>query len=552
MMENGMADVDVDVLIVGAGPTGLMLAAQLERFGARFRIVDRAADRAHESRALAVQARTLELLDALGLADALVERGNPGARLRMILEGRLAAEATLGDFAGDTRFPYILFVSQAETEALLGDYLAARGVRIERRVEMARFADAGGAVECVLRAADGREERVRARWLAGCDGAHSPVRKGAGIDFRGGAYLQRFMLGDVEADGALVPDTLNAFVRGGAVAIVFPLGRPTTWRVIATSGERFAERADGGELATEELELDELQSVVSIASADAVTLRDPAWLADFRLHHRQAARYSAGRVFLAGDAAHIHSPVGGQGMNTGMQDAWSLGWKLALVARGQASPAMLETYGDERMPVGRVLLRSTDRAFSLFMRGAGAGRLARWIRRNVAGRVLPRVLGSRRLRARAFRFVSELAIRYRHSPAVEEGEPRLHGGPRAGDRLPDARVALDGRETRLHAELAAPGLHLLLCGDPAGWDGARVDEVRARCAAPLAVHHLAAEPAPGVLADAGGEALARLAVRDDAQYLVRPDGHVAFRCAGRDLAGLEAYLRRWFSPPVAG
>lgn len=552
-MSTGRTDADVDVLIVGAGPTGLMLAAQLERFGVRFRIVDRATDRARESRALAVQARTLELLDALGLADALVARGNPGARLRIHLEGRLAARATLGDFgADDTRFPFILFVSQAETEAVLGEHLASRGVAIERGVELARFADDGDAVACVLRAPDGGQERVRARWLAGCDGAHSPVRKGAGIAFEGGAYLQSFMLGDVEADGPLEPGSVNAFVQGGAAALFFPLGRPATWRVIATSSSRgVAEDAGSGDIATDALRLDELQAVVDTAAGGRATLRDPVWLADFRLHHRQAARYSAGRVFLAGDAAHIHSPVGAQGMNTGMQDAWNLGWKLALAARGQAAPELLATYDAERRAIGRVLLRSTDRMFGFFIRAVSDGRLARWLRRSVAARLLPRVLGSRRLRANAFRFVSELAVRYRHSPAAEEGAPRLTAGPRAGDRVPDARVAAGGRDTRLQAELAAPRLHLLLCGSPGAWDLARVGKIEAGCAAPLAVRFLAAEDGPGVLADVGGEALARLGVRGAAQYLVRPDGYVAFRCAGRDLAALEAYLGRWFAPRPA-
>ena len=540
---------DVDVLIVGAGPTGLMLAAQLRRFGVPFRLVDRAGDRVRESRALAVQARTLELLDALGLADALVARGNPAARVRIHLEGRVAARAELGDFGvEDTRFPFILFVSQAETEALLSAHLSALGVRVERRTELERFAERDGAVECVLARPDGGRETVRARWLAGCDGAHSPVRKGTGIPFEGGAYLQSFMLGDVEADGALQPRTIHAFVRGGAVAMVFPLGQPATWRVIATCADTGVERDPGGEPVTVALQLDRLQAVVDQATGGEVALRDPAWLADFRLHHRQAARYSAGRVFLAGDAAHIHSPVGAQGMNTGMQDAWNLGWKLALVARGAAAPELLDTYDAERRAIGRVLLRSTDRVFGVFMRGASSGRAARWIRRNVAARVLPRVLGSRRLRRTGFRFVSELAVRYRHSMGVEEGEPRIHGGPRAGDRLPDARLTRGGRETRLHAEVASPALHLLLCGPAGAWDRSRVERLQARCAVPLEVHFLSPGTGDGVGTDADGEVWRRLAVRDSAQYLVRPDGYVAFRCAGRDLDALERYLQRWFPP----
>ncbi|HET7457650.1 MAG TPA: FAD-dependent monooxygenase, partial [Gemmatimonadaceae bacterium] len=254
--------------------------------------------------------------------------------------------------------------------------------------------------------------------------------------------------------------------------------------------------------------------------------------------------------------AHIHSPVGGQGMNTGIQDAWNLGWKLALVARGAASPALLDSYETERWPVGRLLLRYTDRAFATFTRAMSSGRAAGWARRMVVPRVLPRVVGrvvgSRRLRAFAFRFVSELGIRYRRSPAVAEGMPRLHGGPRAGDRLPDLRLIRDGRPVWLQQAVVGANLSLLLCGDADGWDGERLATLRARYPTLLCVHFMAqrATPvAPGALVDERREALARLAVRDAAQYLVRPDGHVAFRCAGRDLAALERYLAAWYPAP---
>jgi 2-polyprenyl-6-methoxyphenol hydroxylase-like FAD-dependent oxidoreductase len=453
----------IDVLIVGAGPTGLTLAAQLQTFGVPFRIVDRTPAPAPESRALAVQARTIEILDTLGIGQALVSRGNPSARLAPHFGGAAAAKVELGGFAaGDTRFPFILFVSQAETEALLGSHLRERGVEVERGVELASAAQEEGEVRCVLRRGDS-EERVSARYLVGCDGAHSAVRKQAGIPFEGDAYLQDFMLGDVEADGPIEHDTLHSFAVGGSVAMFFPLRTPTTWRVIAMRGRRGRrEQADGGSakdqsLSRSELALEELQAVVDDATGAAVRLRDPAWLTHFRLHHRQARTYRQGSVFLAGDAAHIHSPVGGQGMNTGIQDAWNLGWKLALVALGKAREDLLDTYQMERWPVGRNLLRYTDRAFSIFTRVMAGSRIAAWIRRTIVARILPRVLGSGWMRGLAFRFVSEFAIAYRDSPAAVEARPRPRSGPRAGERLPDARVEYDGQETYLHKEVAVRG-----------------------------------------------------------------------------------------------
>ncbi|HET7459077.1 MAG TPA: FAD-dependent monooxygenase, partial [Gemmatimonadaceae bacterium] len=439
------ADADLDVLIVGAGPTGLALAAELRAFGTRFRIVDRLADRTRESRALAVQARSLELLDTLGLGDALVARGRNTATVVLHLDGRRVAELALGEIgANDTRFPFVLFVSQAETEALLAEHLAAGGVTVERGVALTSVATGADDVRCVLRHADGREEQVRARYLVGCDGAHSTVRAAAGISFEGDAYPQSFVLGDVEADGPLVAGAVNSF-GGRGVAMFFPLGRPATWRVIAMAAADVdgATRAGVAGETRGDLTLVELQSIVNEPTGGAVRVRDPVWLSRFRLHHRQSASYRAGRLFVAGDAAHIHSPVGGQGMNTGIQDAWNLGWKLALVARGAASPALLDSYEAERWPVGRLLLKYTDRAFATFTRAMSSGRAAGWARRVVVPRVLPRVVGSPRLRAFAFRFVSELGIRYRRSPAVAEGMARLHGGPRAGDRLPDLRLIRD-------------------------------------------------------------------------------------------------------------
>lgn len=536
---------ELDVLIVGAGPTGLTLAVQLRAFGVRFRLVDRLLDRTHESRALAMQARTLEVLQSVGLADVLVARGRTSIRLMIHFEDRVAGEVRLGDIGAlDTRFPFLLFISQAETEAILGEHLASLGVTVERGIELTEFRSGEDGVRCVLRHPDDRREAVRVRYLVGCDGAHSTVRRDAGIPFEGGAYRQDFVLGDVEADGSLERDTIHAFPGDRAFAMCFPLGRPATWRIIAMQANEAGVPPD--EATASALSLGELQAVVDAASGGSVRLRDPIWLIHFRLHHRQAGRYRAGRVFLAGDAAHIHSPAGAQGMNTGIQDAWNLGWKLALVSAGAAHERLLDSYETERWPVGRFLLRYTDRLFGVFTGLTSLGALAPWFRRVVGRRVLSSVVASRRLRRFAFRTISQLRIRYRRSPAVTEGEPTLRAGPKAGDRLPDARLTREGRTTFLQQELAGPRLHLLLCGAPDAWDPEHVADLAARYTRLVTIDYLTRSATPGALVDTAGEALASLGVRSAAQYLVRPDGHIGFRCAGHDLHAVTQYLGQWF------
>jgi 2-polyprenyl-6-methoxyphenol hydroxylase-like FAD-dependent oxidoreductase len=523
------------VLVVGAGPTGLTLAAQLRAFGATVRIVDRQLDRVHESRALGVQPRTLELLRGLGVAEELIARGNDAAWVQLHAGGRVVPVRLFGLGLDDTAYPFLLLVSQAETEQVLGDYLAGHGVLVERGVEVDGYHADPEAVTSTLRHRDGRTEQVRARYLVGCDGASSTVRRGAGIPFEGGAYPQTFALADLEVDG-LDRDAAHAFLGQEGIVLFFPLGRPASWRMLAMhptlKGRREPARPS----------LEELQALADAMTGASVRLRDPVWQTYFGLQHRHATRYQDGRVFLAGDAAHIHSPAGAQGMNTGIQDAWNLGWKLALVSRGIADHVLLDSYDAERRPVGGFVVRFTDRAFSV---ATSTNSLIRALRTRVVPRVLPVGLRFDRAVASGFRTVAQLNIGYRHSPAVEEGDPRLRRGPRAGDRLPDARISRDGQECWLGVALAAPGFHLLLFGQVGDWHPSQLTTLRHRYADTLAVHHLTRTAAPGALHDLHGQAFARLGVNDRAQYLIRPDGHVGYRAGGDDLAGLQRYLARW-------
>ena len=540
--------VDTEVLVAGGGPTGLMLALGLVSRGISCRVVDRAPVRSERSRAMVVHARSLELLQKLGIADELVACGRRTMAANVFINRRPALRVSLADavLAADTPFPFILLVSQADTERVLEDRLTRLGTRVERGVELLGFAQDAEGVQTRLRHGDGREEEVRARYVVGCDGAHSVVRKGAGLSFDGAPYPQDFILADLRVDWERDDGGLYIFVSREGLLAAFPFQEPGSYRLIASRPGTVPD--DAGDPT-----LDEFREAVGQTSPFPMQLGEPRWLARFRLHHRAANHYRAGRAFVAGDAAHIHSPAGGQGMNTGIQDAANLAWKLALVLRGRAPDAFLDSYEAERLPVGERLLRTTDRMFA-------TASARNPVALALAGFALPRLgpfaLGRPAFRERAFRFLSQLEIAYPASPAV--GEPRaraarFRGGPGAGHRAPDAPVARGGSVSSLFAICTGPAHHLLIFPGTIG--GAAVDAIRT-----LATEHLPEveihridRPTPPASATAGaadawvdesGEAHRRYAVTGAGYYLVRPDGYIAFRSAGLAADPLAAYLQR--------
>ncbi|MCA9706327.1 MAG: FAD-dependent monooxygenase [Myxococcales bacterium] len=527
---------DPEVLVVGAGPTGLVAAAQLAERGVSVRIIDAAPVRSDKSRALGVQARTLELLDKMGLADRLIDRGQRTIALNFHVEGRQVVHFPLDALDVDhTPFPYLLFVSQVETERVLDDHLARLGVQIDRPVELVELQQDEHGVTATVRRA-GRPETIRARYVIGADGAHSAVRHGLGLSFRGDAYDTEFILGDVEASGDLPFDQLHLFAARTGVLIVFPMAEGRI-RVMATG---FPIDEQAGELTLEELQA----QVTRLSGRPDFRLERATWLSRFRLHHRGVDRYRVGRVFLAGDAAHIHSPAGGQGMNTGIQDAYNLAWKLAMVLQGQADEALLDSYHAERHPVGQRLLRFTDRLFSLM---STVNPVAARLRNAVAPLVVPRMLDSRG--SRVFRFASQLGIRYRHSPVVAEPEgpadARFRRGPRAGDRAPGAALP-DGRFLR---RLRGTDWWLLaFCGH--GAQAVEPARLRARLRAatsdrpwiqPLVITDGVPPESDGV-GDPEGRLHRQYGLGGPGLYLVRPDGHIAFRSAGLGVDALCEYL----------
>lgn len=530
-----------DVLVIGAGPTGLTLGLELCARGIDCRVIDKAEVASDKSRALAVQARTLELLDKRGAAADLVARGREGMHIELFVRRRKAFEARFGDIGvDDTRFPFVLFVSQAETEDVLHRHLVQAGGRVERGVAATAIHAEGDAVLVELRRGDAIE-KVRARYVVGCDGAHSIVRRSAGLRFEGAAYEQDFVLADVAIDWAMPDGHLAFFLGDEGLLVAFPFRERGLHRLIASRA--------AGSAADAEPTLAELQALVDQMSPIAARLHDPRWLARFRLHHRGVDRYREGRIFVAGDAAHIHSPAGGQGMNTGIQDAWNLGWKLALVLEGRAPDALLDSYHAERHPVGQRLLSFTDRLFTL---ASSRNRLLVALRNALAPVIVPQVIGRAALRRRAFRFVSQLAIKYPDSPIVAQrtdgADAAFRAGPRAGARAPDGPLAGGGT---LLEKLGGTSHHLLVFGGMAASEvtvpAAMTAALSARGRDFAAVHRIVGRAPPGggdVLVDESGVTHRRYGLEGPGHYLIRPDGYIAFRAPDLDACALAESLDR--------
>ncbi len=511
-----------DALIAGAGPTGLVLALWLTRLGARVRIIDKEPLPGQTSRAVGVQARTLEFYRQMGLDKPLVDQGVPAKAANLWVLGKREGRIEL-DAEGDGRspYPYVLIYPQDEHEKLLIARLAAAGVVVERPVELVSFEDAGARVTCRLRKGDGSTETCEAAYLAGCDGARSFVRESLNLGYPGGTYSHLFYVADVQASGPAMNGELNIALDEADFVACFPLDQARTHaRLIGTVR---ADAAPAGQaLAWSDINQKTIQRIV-------LDVQRVNWFSTYHVHHRVASAFRVGRAFLLGDAAHVHSPVGGQGMNTGIGDAVNLAWKLAAVVREEADASILDTYEEERVPFARRLVATTDRVFSFV---STDGPLANRFRVEVVPRLLTRLFRLTAVRRFMFNTVSQTKVNYRGARLSEGHTGRVRGG----DRLPWVPSA-DGRDN--FAPLASLAWQVHIYGEAGG-------DLGDACAALRLPLHVFAWNAAAEKA-----ALAR-----GAAYLVRPDGYVAAVSVGPALAKafaryLTARKLRPGSAPVA-
>ena len=496
---------NVDVLIIGAGPTGLMLANQLARRDVRVMIVDRHSGPAQQTRAIGVQARTLEIYAAMGIVDEALERGRAATGANMWANGKWMARIPLGDIGkGLSRFPFALALGQDDNERIMGAKLREIGVDVHWSTELVALEQQAGHVDATLKQPDGALRRVRAAWVAGCDGAHSAVREASGITFPGAPYEHVFFVADTEATGTMKPDELNVYLWQDGFHLFFPMRGKDRWRVIGILPRALRDRSG--------LTFDALVPDIRREAGAALSFRECSWFSTYRIHHRAAQRFRDRRCFLLGDAAHIHSPAGGQGMNTGLQDAHNLAWKLALVVKGRADVALLDSYEQERVPVARRLLRTTDRLFKLLVSDSWFAGL---FRTRILARVAARAMTIERVRTLAFRGISQIGIRYPGSMLSQTLRGVAQDAPAAGDRFPwlELRLREGGPAQDLFAALDDTCFNLLVIGQSAPRAPiARGDGL-------VRVHEIPA--------DAGNaKVLARARIATPAFYLLRPDGHI--------------------------
>jgi 2-polyprenyl-6-methoxyphenol hydroxylase-like FAD-dependent oxidoreductase len=497
------------VLVVGAGPSGLVLALWLRRLGIEVRIVDQTAEPGTTSRALAVHARTLELYDQIGLGGDVVARGLEFAAVNLWVRGELVGRAAFHEIGkGLSPHPYVVMFPQDQHERLLIEWLGRSGVEVERSTSLVGFDERTKGVVARL-ARGGAESEHEFDYVAGCDGAHSRVREVLGIGFPGGTYERVFYVADVEARGKAANHELHVALDEADLLAVFPMKGENAARLIGTVRRESEELRD--KLAWNDVSSEAIERMRM--SIDRVH-----WFSTYKVHHRVAAHFARGRAFLVGDAAHVHSPVGGQGMNTGIGDAVNLAWKLAAVLRGRADPELLATYEVERKAFAERLVATTDRAFTFVTRD---GFLARRVRLGAVPSILPALLGRATFRRFLFRTVSQTMIHYRPSALSAGRAGSVHGG----DRLPwvsfDSAAGADN-----FAPLRSLDWQVHVYG------AASPDFARACGELDLPLHTFAWST--------GAE---RAGFARDAAYLVRPDGYVALADATARPDHMRDYLR---------
>ena len=500
--------VKTDVLIVGAGPTGLALAIQLIRYGIGFVIVDKREGITPYSKAIGVQARTLEIYQQIDLAARLVDQGLIAKGVRLLEGGEARAEvplSTLGE--GKSPYPFLLIVEQSKHEHLLYEFIKAHGHDVRWQATLTDFSQDDAGVAGTIVNSNGEKQMVQAQYLVACDGSKSSVRTHLGLTFEGSTLERLFYVADVQLKWDFPHDMMTACLARDRSTAFFPMPGEDRYRIVGVFPED-SEKIEG------KIPYDEIEKQILEDTQLQLDIYQVNWFSTYKVHSRRVNKFSVGRCFVAGDAAHIHSPAGAQGMNTGIQDGYNLAWKLALVLRGEAGPRILDTYNEERVENAERLLETTDRFFDLLV---NPDWLLSFVRRQIFPRVAKFMIGLDSVNQFIFPLISQTGITYRgHSLGVDTGDDFE---VKAGDRMPYFSIDGEGIYDWVHA----PKFHLLTFSNEAIQSESR-----------SSVEHLV-WPLSEEVAEIFG-------TNKPFSVLLRPDNYIGFVTSGEPLSELRAYF----------
>ncbi len=506
-----------DVLIVGAGPTGLALACQFIRYGVDFIVIDKKETTTPYSKAIGVHARTLEIYEQIGLAERAIGEGTIAGKTRLLEEGELRAEIDLSKFGeGLSAYPFLLILEQGRHETMLHERITSNNRDVMWQTELTTFSQTADGVTAEIKGPDGAAQTVSAKYLVGCDGAKSTIRHGLGLEFGGGTFERIFYVADVDIDWEYSHEALNINLSKDNLLAFFPLPGEKHYRIVGNLPE--GSLKDEGELLYEEIE-----EVIKAELKIRMDISNVNWFSTYKVHTRHVTKFSVGRCFLAGDSAHIHSPAGAQGMNTGIQDGYNLAWKLALVLNGRSSAEILNSYNEERLANAIRLLKTTDRMFQL---GAGEEWFTSWVRVHIFPYVANLLTRMDFVKRAIFPLVSQIGINYRDaSLSVNDVDLKV----KAGDRMP--YFVLDGRS--IYDWLREPKFHFIIFND-----GSAPQAKTAGDLGGLAdVHHIPLYPHIAEIFDT------------DQTFcvLLRPDNYICYIASGVNVDGAKEYLRKVLS-----
>jgi 2-polyprenyl-6-methoxyphenol hydroxylase-like FAD-dependent oxidoreductase len=507
-----------DVIIVGAGPTGLALACQLIRYGVDFLILDGAETITPYSRAIGVQARTLEIYEQIGLAQNLVSQGILTDRAKLLEEGTVRGEIELSELGeGLSPYPFLLIVEQSRHERLLYEFIKSSGQDVLWRTALQTFSQNENGVSATVQTPDGQTQIIEAKFLVGCDGAKSLVRHTLGLKFEGSTFERLFYVADVQIHWEFGRHALLLCLAQNTLTAFFPMAGENRYRIVGTFPEH-EERREG------EILYEEIEKQIAEDTKLTLDISDVNWFFVYRVHSRRVNKFSEGRCFLAGDSAHIHTPAGAQGMNTGIQDGYNLAWKLALVLRGQANAKLLETYHEERSANAKKLLETTDRLFDF---GASEDPVVAFLRLHVFPYVANFALHFDAVKKYIFPLISQIGINYRDCILSEfSGEGRFT--VRAGDRMPYFLV--DGKS--IYDRLRAPQFHLLIFSTADGDAPQMQTKLGSAYSALVDVHVIPLQP----------QAANAFGAHEDFCVLLRPDNYIGLIARGNALSEVRLYL----------